>query len=148
VALWSRREVDGTESSSAGRVTPSGARRIIVHDLRRLNTNNKLAIRPRSLGAQRVIEAYAPAVPPKNGSPDALHADHYGMPTSEEVSMISSVDAWLRVVARVRQSIVCLTAAENYALIKWERKGYVGHEKYEMAGIKFVDPVPWEVPVA
>jgi hypothetical protein len=33
-----------------------------------------------------------------------------------------------------------VTAAENYALTKWERKGHLGFEKYELAGIKFVDP--------
>jgi hypothetical protein len=131
------------EAVRANRVTPSDARRIIVHDLRRLNTNNKLAIHPRSVGAQAAIEKYAPESPPQNGSPDALHADHFGMPTKDGIAEIPSVEAWLGVIARVRQSAVCLTAAENYSLISWEWQGYLGHEKYTMAGIEFVDPVPW-----
>jgi hypothetical protein len=132
-----------SEAVRAGRVSAADARRIIVHELRRLNANNKLEIRPRSVGAQNAIEKYAPENPPKNGSPDALHADHYGVPTSAELAAISSVDAWRDVITRIRASIVCVTAAENYALTNWERKGHRGHDKYQLAGIEFVDPVPW-----
>ena len=40
--------------------------------------------------------------------------------------------------------MVCVTAAENYSLITWERRGHLGPEKYTLAGIEFVDPVPWD----
>lgn len=102
-----------------------------------------MAIRPRSAGAQLAIEMYAPNQPPKNGSPEALHADHYGVLTSNEVAQLSSLEEWLDAITRIRRSVVCVTAEENYSLMTWERKGYVGSEKYGMAGIGFVDPVPW-----
>jgi hypothetical protein len=128
----------------AGEITESDARRIIVHDLRRGNANNKMTIRPRSVGAQRAIEGYAPSEPPKNGSDDALHADHYGMLTRHEIAQLTSLEQWVETIERIRRSVVCVTAAENYALMKWERIGHLGPEKYEMAGVEFIDPVPWE----
>ncbi len=134
------------EGVRAGQVTPSDARRVIVHDVRRGNANNKMAIHPRSAGAQKAIELYAPNEPPKNGSADALHADHYGMPTRHEIAQLTSVEQWVETIERIRRSVVCVTAAENYALMKWERRGHLGPEKYAMAGIDFVDPVPWATP--
>lgn len=133
------------EAVRRGDFGASYARRHLVQDLRRLNTNSKLDIRPRSVGAQAVIDKYAPQRPPANGSPDSLHADHYGMVTSEEMTQIASVEDWLEVIARVRRSVVCVTAAENYSLITWERQGHLGPEKYDRAGIAFVDPVPWDL---
>lgn len=127
----------------SGDVRAAHARRIIVHDLRRGNVNEKLSIHPRSVGAQASIDKYAPDRPPQNSSTDALHADHYGTITKEQVAMIASVEEWLGELARMRQSIVCVTAAENYALTKWELKGVTSPEKYEMAGVHFVDRVPW-----
>ena len=55
------------------------------------------------------------------------------MPTSAEMATIPSVDAWLEIITRVRESVVHVTAAENYRLISWERKGHIGPEKYSLA---------------
>jgi hypothetical protein len=133
---------DGVRS---GEVRPTAARRIILHDLRRVNANEKPNIRPRSVGAQRVIEEYAAAGKkiPRNDSPDALHADHYDVITKEQVAEIATVEAWVSELARMRKSIVCVTEAEHRTLAPVERQGMLGPEKYSAAGIEFVDAVPW-----
>lgn len=133
-----------SDAIRAGRVSESDARRIIVHDLRRLSANKKLGIHPRSIGADESIRKYAPQHPPKNASSEALHADHYGMMTSAEFVGISSVEAWVEIIQRAKKSIVCVTDAENHGLAHWERKGHSGPEKYELAGIEFLDRLPWE----
>ena len=58
-----------------GEIEASDALRILRHELRR-RTNASLRIARRSNGAQASVDTYAPDLPPKNGSPDALHADH------------------------------------------------------------------------
>ncbi|MFN2347761.1 MAG: hypothetical protein ABR616_18865 [Dermatophilaceae bacterium] len=62
----------------AGRIQAADALRVLRHEMRRRNTNLKAALPHRSAGAQAVIEEYAGRgeAPPKNGSDDALHADH------------------------------------------------------------------------
>jgi hypothetical protein len=57
--------------------------------------------------------------------------------------LATSVEDWLEVIAWGRRSVVCATAAEHYSLITWEHQGHLGSEKYALAGIEFVDPVPW-----
>jgi hypothetical protein len=111
--------------------------RILRHELRRLNTNRKLRIPTRSVGAQAVIDRYGAAGVPKNGSPDALHADHVHPLTEEVLRRTKGVEAWLRELRHLR-AVVCVTAAENYALERVERSGVTGPEKYAAAGIAFV----------
>lgn len=119
------------------------ARRVIVHELRRLNNNQKPEIRPRSAGAQRAIEQYGEGEVPKNGSDDALHADHYATITPETFERVTSIEAWVEELNRLATSVVCVTAKENYRLEQIERAGLVGPQKYAAAEITFVDPVPW-----
>jgi hypothetical protein len=61
-----------------GEVNAVDARRVILHELRGLNTNKAHLLPTRSVEAQRVIEHYAALGQPipKNSSDDALHADH------------------------------------------------------------------------
>lgn len=135
------------EAARAGRVDPQDARTVLVHALRVRNTNTKLEIRPRSTGAQASVDRYAPDPPPPNGSPDSLHADHvYSFPhtgprLTEFFRRVTTVDAWLRELRQLDQ-VVCLTAAENETVRRVE-KDLAGPEKYNRAGIIFVDPTPW-----
>jgi hypothetical protein len=130
-----------------GVVRPSLARRIIMQELRIGNANRKLKIRPRSVGAQAIIDSYErdSRTLPRNDSDDALHADHYGVITSQHVAKIMTVDAWLIEIGRMRRSVVCLTAAEHRSLDPIEDQGHLGPEKYALAGIEFVDKtLPWD----
>ena len=120
-----------------GEVEASDALRILRHELRRRNTNTSLTITQRSHGAQASIDKYAPEPPPKNGSPDALHADHVYPLTAELLHTIDTVDKWLDELDRL-QTVVCVTASENYALEKVERSGVTGPEKYAQAGVTFI----------
>jgi hypothetical protein len=135
------------EAARAGRVDPQDARTVLVHALRVRNNNAKLQIRPRSTGAQASIDRYAPDPPPPNGSPDSLHADHVycfphtGPKLTEFFSRMTTVDTWLRELQKLDQ-VVCLTAAENETVRRVE-KDLAGPEKYDRAGIVFVDPTPW-----
>jgi hypothetical protein len=97
------------------------ALRVIRHELRRRNTNRKLAITKRSLAAQAVIEKYARSgqAIPKNSSDEALHADH---------------------VYALTDKVVCVTASENYRLEKLERVGFNGPAKYTEAAIAWAVP--------
>ncbi len=140
------------EAVRTGRVDPQDARSVLVHALRVRQNNAKLQIRPRSRGAQASIDKYAPDPPPPNGSPDSLHADHvYAFPhtgprLTEFLRQTTTVDAWLRELGRLDQ-VVCLTAAENAAVRRVE-VDLIGPEKYDLAGVVFVDPTPWHVPGA
>jgi hypothetical protein len=127
-----------------GEVAYPDARRAVVHELRRLNNNRKLEIRPRSVAAEASIAKYGAAGVPKNGSPDALHADHYASITLETFERVATQDEWLRELDRIASSVVCVTARENYELEQYERRGIVGPDKYAAAGVQFVDPVPWD----
>jgi len=135
------------EAARAGRVDPQDARTVLVHALRVRNNNAKLQIRPRSTGAQASIDRYAPYPPPPNGSPDSLHADHVycfphtGPKLTEFFSRMTTVDTWLHELRKLDQ-VVCLTAAENETVRRVE-KDLAGPEKYDRAGIVFVDPTPW-----
>jgi hypothetical protein len=125
-------------------VAYADARRVLVHELRRLNNNRKLAIRPRSAGAQLAIELHGADAVPKNGSDDALHADHYATISPETFERVTSDEGWLIELDRLASSVVCVTAKENYQLERVEKTGVTGPEKYAIAGIEFVDPVPWD----
>jgi hypothetical protein len=122
-----------------GEVEAADALRILRHELRRRNTNSTPRIPRRSLDAQASIDKYAPETPPKNGSPDALHADHVYPFTVELLLTIHTVEGWLAELGRLR-TVVCVTAAENYSLEKIEGQGTTGPEKYALAGIEFTTP--------
>ena len=122
-----------------GDVAAADALRVLRHELRRRNTNSKLRIERRSKAAQQVIDDYASRgeSPPKNGSPDALHADHCHEINTETLQQFVSPEQWIVELDRLRE-VVCVTAAENYRLMSAEKSGLWGHEKYEQAGIEFV----------
>ena len=121
---------------------PTDALRVLRHELRRRNTNSSLTIPHRSHGAQASIEKYSPALPPKNGSPDALHADHVYSFTRDVLATVDTIEGWLAALERLR-TVVCVTAGENYALEKVERQGVTGPEKYARAGVTFTTPISW-----
>jgi hypothetical protein len=54
---------------------------------------------------------------------------------------MTTADTWLRELRKLDQ-VVCLTAAENETVRRVERD-LTGPEKYDLAGIVFVDPTPW-----
>lgn len=123
----------------AGEVDAKDALRILRHELRRRNTNKTLTIPERSEAAQAVIEDYAKrGIPvPKNGSLDALHADHVMPLTAEHLETLTTTDAWLGALPDLMR-VVCVTAKENYDLEVIERGGITGDAKYGEAGIRFV----------
>lgn len=118
------------------------ALRILKHELRRRNTNTKMAIPTRSVAAQASIDKYAPEPPPKNGSLDSLHADHVFPLTAALLREVDSVDGWVQELERLRE-VVCVTAAENYKLEQIERAGITGPAKYAQAGVTFLDQANW-----
>lgn len=135
------------EGVLAGRVAAPTVRTVLVRGLRGRWANEKLLIRPRSHGAQIVVDKYDPQPPPKDNSLDALHADHvYPMPRSgpELLSLfeeLNSVDKWHAELERI-SLVVCVTGRENYKLGPFEPT-VRGPAKYAAAGITFVDDVPW-----
>lgn len=125
-----------------GEIDAADTLRILRHELRRRNTNSSLGIPHRSHAAQASIDKYAPDPPPKNGSADALHADHVYSFASDLLQTVATVDAWLAELQRLR-TVVCVTAAENYALERIERQGTTGPEKYAAAGVTFTARIAW-----
>lgn len=121
-----------------GELEEADALRILRHELRRRNTNSALGIRKRSHGAQASIDKYSPGLPPKNNSPDALHADHVYPLTGVLLRKVDTVDQWIVELRRLR-AVVCVTAAENYRLETIEQSGTTGPEKYAEAGVTFLD---------
>ncbi len=125
-----------------GEVEAVDALRILRHELRRRNTNSAPRIKVRSAAAQASIDKYAPQRPPRNDSDDALHADHVYPLTADLLHSVDTVEGWAAELARLR-SVVCVTAAENYALERVEAQGTTGPEKYALAGITFATPPDW-----
>lgn len=121
-------------------IRAADALRIIRHELRRRQTNKKLAIPRRSTGAHQVITAYAARGEslPKNGSGDALHADHVHPVTVEHLDTFVTPEDWLAGLDQLGE-VVCVTADENYELEILEHGGLTGPAKYEALGITFVD---------
>lgn len=122
-----------------GDIAAADALRVLRHELRRRNTNTKLRIERRSMAAQKVIDDYASRdeSPPKNGSPDALHADHCHEISDGTLQRLTSPEEWVVELDRLRE-VVCVTAAENYRLMSAEKAGLWGDDKYEQAGVEFV----------
>lgn len=121
----------------AGDVEATDALRVLRHELRRMNVNRALHAPFRSVGAQAAIDRYAAAgtTIPKNGSDDSLHSDHVNALGVHDLEMLTSVESWLDALPDLT-AVVCVTAAENYALEQIERTGVTGWPKYEAAGIK------------
>jgi hypothetical protein len=120
-----------------GELEEADTLRILRHELRRRNTNSALGIPKRSQGAQASIDKYAPELPPKNNSPDALHADHVYPLTGALLREVDTVEQWIEELRRLR-TVVCVTAAENYKLEAIEQSGTTGPEKYAAAGVTFL----------
>ena len=124
------------------------ALRVLRHELRRRNTNKKLQIPTRSRGAQAAIDKYGAKGVPKNGSGDALHADHVHPLTEATLRETDTVAKWIVELRRV-QLVVCVTATENYQLEVIERGGTTGPAKYALAGIEFeAAELPWVIETA
>jgi hypothetical protein len=126
----------------AGEVEPSDALRIIKHEMRRRNTNQKLNIEMRSIAAQAVVEKYSTLRQPipNNNSPEALHADHVHAFTETDLRGTDSIDDWLVQLTRLRE-VVCVTAEENYTLEKIEKSGMTGAAKYAKANITWAPKI-------
>jgi hypothetical protein len=128
-----------------GEVHAVDARRVILHELRKLNTNKAHLLPIRSVEAQRAIERYAALdqLVPKNSSGDALHADHVYKFTAETLAKTDTVEAWLSELRRLAM-VVCVTARENYTLEGVEARGTTGPQKYAAAGVQFIESqLPW-----
>lgn len=127
----------------AGRLQAADALRVIRHEMRRRNTNRKATLPYRSAGAQAVIDEYAARgeVPPKNGSDDALHADHVYEFGVDQLLQTVTVDDWHQVLTSAR-TVVVVTARENYKLEVLENSGLRGPKKYEAAGISWAGEAP------
>lgn len=130
-------------------VAAADAVRILRHELRRLNTGKGETISVRSEEAQRVLDKYEQLNQsrPRNGSPEALHADHVWPLTTEHLHEVTTVEDWVEQLRHL-STVVCVTAAENYRLQKIERTT-PGPEKYAIAGVEFTtDRLPWHAPIA
>lgn len=125
-----------------GKVDTADALRVLRHELRRRNTNNKMRITRRSKGAQAVIDKYAAQgeLPPKNDSREALHADHVYQINDDTLRRTYTEDAWIDELRRLR-TVVCVTADENYRLMASEKLGHWGEEKYAHAGVEFIEEI-------
>lgn len=117
------------------------ALRILRHQLRVMNVNSAMKVSVRSEGAQAVIDRYGEAGTsiPKNGSGDALHCDHVHALAAVDLARLLSVEAWQEELTRL-QTVVCVTATENYRLEQIERHGVSGWEKYAQAEIRLLPP--------
>lgn len=127
----------------AGLLQAADALRVIRHEMRRRNTNKKATLPYRSARAQAVINEYAErgASPPKNGSDDALHADHVYEFGADQLFETVTVDDWHQVLTAAR-TVVVVTARENYALEKLENTGLQGPSKYAAAGVTWAGEAP------
>ncbi|GIL34007.1 hypothetical protein [Phycicoccus sp. DTK01] len=111
--------------------------RVLRHELRRLNTRGAEKAPRRSVEAQRVLDTYG-ADRPRNGSPDALHADHVWGLAESQLRVLDTVAQWVDELHRLKE-VVCVTATENYRLMALERAGVWGDEKYRQADIDLIE---------
>jgi hypothetical protein len=123
----------------AGELDANYALRVLRHQLRVMNVNRALKAPVRSVGAQAVIDRYNAlgSAVPKNGSGDALHCDHVHPLTADDLVRVGAPAEWLVELERATE-VVCVTAAENYALERVERDGVTGWEKYAAAGLELL----------
>lgn len=127
----------------AGSVVAADALRVLRHELRIRNTRRAHLLPVRSQAAQDVLDRHAASGTdrPRNGSPDALHADHVYALTEARLHACVGVEAWQAALAELSQ-VVCVTAQENYTLEQLERQGADGWDKYVRAGIRWASPPP------
>jgi hypothetical protein len=92
----------------------------------------------RSREAQRVIDKYGVAGPPKNGSDEALHADHLWPLTEDVLRTTTTVEAWVTELRRL-SAVAVVTARENYKLMAAENQNVWGPPKYAAAGVELLD---------
>ena len=78
---------------------------------------------------------------PRNGSNDALHADHVYELGAHHLNSTMTVDAWHDVLT-VARTVVVVTARENYELEQIERGGIRGPAKYAAAGVTWAGEAP------
>ncbi len=104
-----------------------------------MNSARKASVR--SAGAQAVIDRYAleGLEIPKNASMDALHSDHVFKLTATHLERLMTRQQWWTELVALT-TVVCVTAAENYALERVERAGADGWDKYSMAGVELLKP--------
>jgi hypothetical protein len=126
-----------------GRILATDALRVIKHEMRRRNTNQKHKLPYRSARAQAVIDDYASRgeLPPKNGSDDALHADHVYELDEVDLRTTRTPQEWVNLLSRAR-TVVVVTARENYDLEALELRGIRGPAKYVNAGLSWADGLP------
>jgi hypothetical protein len=132
-----------TAAVREGRLQAPDALRVIRHEMRRRNTNKKATLPYRSVRAQAVIDSYAERgeSPPKNGSDDALHADHVYELGADQLLETVTVDEWHEILSAAR-TVVVVTARENYTLEKLENTGLRGPGKYAAAGVTWTGEEP------
>ena len=125
----------------AGDLASVDALRVIRHELRQRNKKKALLAPARSKAAQEVIDRYTAESKqiPTNDSPQALHCDHVFALTAEHLQRLDSRAAWLMELPRL-DTVVCVTAAENYALEWHERRGADGWAKFALAGVELTGP--------
>lgn len=125
-------------AAESGELEPLVAIRVLKDQLRKRNTNKRDSVQRRSKAVQGVYDRCATQGKPvpKNDSLDAPHCDHLWTLTSDDLSRLQTVDAWLAELPRLDE-VVLLTAAENYRLQPFEKQGMTGYQKYEAAGIEF-----------
>jgi len=128
------------EAYRQGRLEATDVLRVLGHERRTLNTNTTLDLPVRSTGAQKVIDDYAARkeLVPKNGSPDALHADHVHRLTETQLRTLTTEAAWQEAMEALL-AVVCVTAGENYRLERHEKEGANGWAKYTKAGVELFD---------
>lgn len=128
------------EAYRDGKLQGTDVLRVLGHERRTLMTNKTPGLPVRSMGAQTVIDDYAAkkVTVPKNGSLDALHADHvHRLSETHLLTLTTEVD-WQGAMAELLAA-VCVTARENYALEQLEKNGASGWGKYTQAGVKLFD---------
>lgn len=132
-----------SRAAAAGDIAATDAIRVIKHELRRRNTNRAMHAPYRSHAAQDVIDRYAAQgqSPHKYDSLEALHSDHLHALTEKQLLDLTTQEAWLTRLADL-SAVVCVTAAENYALEQVERAGVDGWDKYSRAGIEVLERAP------
>jgi hypothetical protein len=123
-----------------GQLEQSDALRVLKHQLRLFNRNKAIRVARRSVGAQDVIDRYErdEIAIPKNGSWDALHADHVFPLKGDQLSDLVTASDWLGRLDRLRE-VVCVTAAENETLRQVEAANIDGWEKYIRANIELLE---------
>jgi hypothetical protein len=127
-------------AAGSGEVAATDVLRVIKHELRRRNTKKALLAPYRSRRAQDVLERYAAVGEPvpNNNSPDALHCDHVQSLSERDLVALTTQAAWLERLPHL-DTVVCVTAAENYSLQQLERAGVSGWEKYPEAGVQILE---------